>query len=228
VVAIEPSHAADSSPDRGQRNNANYDSAHFECDHYPSNHERTHVKKKQLTGPRMLLAACTIICGLLAAGCSSSGHQPGVASLPTARSSSSHGSTNASGHANDGIPDPDGRPRDTLNQTRHQITVLMAPFNQCVARHHGLTKAGLYESLGVCKRYEPLVAWQVDPTNPQARSFIGRTVACIRSKGYDAAAAMSRTLFGENFWTVQFTPATVGIGSQAEAAQDVCQQQALH
>ena len=182
---------------------------------------------------RVLAAACVLTAAAGAAGCGSSTHSPQVASLSPAGHSSTAGGHATTGPANEGIPDPDGRPRETLDMTAHQLTALQAPFGACITRHHPFPKNNGYvrrfrKAVEACVNDEPLPPWQLDPANPQARAFIGRTVSCMRAKGYHAEASLfSSSYFGNRTWIVKFAPSSVQYQLQTEKAEDACHRQAL-
>jgi hypothetical protein len=170
-----------------------------------------------------LAAACLFTAAPLLTGCGGSSSRPQVASLPTHGSVGSHHSAFTT--STEGGPDPDGRPRQPLNATKAQQEALYSPYYACLRAHNIQfgTKAKL-AVLSKCERHEPLPPWQLDPSNPQARVFIGRTVTCLLAKG-DHAQADLITNIPEQApeWFITFPADT----RSAAIAQDGCQQQAL-
>ncbi len=179
---------------------------------------------------RALAAAGALTAALLLAGCGSGSRQPPVASLWTHGSASSHGSSALS--ANDGVPDPDGRPREPLNATNAQEAALYNPYYACLRAHNYVDQFSTSARLAVvakCEHLEPLPAWQVDPANPQARAFVGRTVTCLEARGYHARAVLvTSDPIGAPSWFIDYTPNRLNYTPvRPTAAQDACQQQAL-
>jgi hypothetical protein len=172
---------------------------------------------------RVPAAACLFTAALVLSGCGGSSPRPQVASLPTHGSVSSHHSAFTT--STEGVPDPDGRPRQPLNATKAQQEALYSPYYACLRAHN--IQFGTRATLAVlskCERHEPLPPWQFDPSNPQARVFIGRTVTCLLAKG-DHARADLITNIPEQApeWFITFPADT----RSAAIAQDGCQQQAL-
>jgi hypothetical protein len=175
-----------------------------------------------------LAATCPLAVVLLLAGCGGSSHQPQVASLSTHGSTNSHASLSAS----EGVPDPDGRPREPLNATTAQEAALYDPYFACLRAHKYVDQFTAGARLAVaakCEHLEPLPAWQVDPSNPQARAFVGRTVTCLEARGYHAMAALVTNIpIQAPSWFINYSPNNVNSGPRRPTgAQDACQQQAL-
>jgi hypothetical protein len=183
-----------------------------------------HITKIRALVPASLTAA------LLLAGCGGAAHQAQVASLPThGTGSSSHRS--ASVTANAGVPDPDGRPRAPLNGTAKQFAALYDPYFGCLRAHRFIDAIGTKAQLAVaakCEKLDPLPAWQVDPSNPQARAFIGRTVSCMEARGYHARAVLDPSMpDAAAIWAVEYSPKDLITEHRTTVAQNACQQQAL-
>jgi hypothetical protein len=177
---------------------------------------------------RALAATSPLAVALLVAGCGGSSHQPQVASLST------HGSTNAhaSLSASEGVPDPDARPREPLNDTNAQEAALYDPYFACLRAHKYVDQLTASARLAVaaqCEHLEPLPPWQVDPANPQARAFVGRTVTCLEARGYHATAVLiTNDAIQAPSWFINYTPNNLNAGPRRPtSAQDACQQQAL-
>jgi hypothetical protein len=184
-----------------------------------------------ITGRRTwrVVAACACLLALASAlsACGGSSHSATVASL------AGHHTQSGKTTANAGVPDPDGRPRESLYQTVHQLTAMMAPYDNCLfVKHNPLPKNSGYNARlraggAACIKMMPLPPWQLDPANPQARAYIGRVVTCLQQKGYHAAAAMSpNNGISTQAWTVDYTPQIVSVQARTEAAQEACQHQA--
>jgi hypothetical protein len=124
---------------------------------------------------------------IAAAGCSSSGHQPQVAALPTSTASGGSPSTSGSASVASG-----SRPRERLDESTSQLEALDAPWNQCLDAHGGgksdrPTQAIETAAQAACAHLEPLPPWQYDPSNPQAMGFVQRVVACLHQHGVQYA-----------------------------------------
>jgi hypothetical protein len=178
-----------------------------------------------------LAAPCLLTAALLLAGCGES-HQPQVASLPTQGGPSTHRSAVASQSLNEGIPDPGGRPRQPLNATNAQLAALYVPYTACLRAHNYVDEISASSRLAVaakCEQLAPLPAWQVDPSNPQARAFVGRTVTCLQARGYHARAVLiTNDPIQAPSWFINYSPNNLNYApSRPAGAQDACQQQAL-
>jgi hypothetical protein len=167
---------------------------------------------------------------LLLAACGGGLHQPKVASLSTRGSSPSAGSRSLS--ANDGVRDPDGRPREPLNATDKQEAALYDPYFGCLRAHKYVDQVSQSAKLAVaakCQKREPLAPWQVDPSNPQARAFIGRTVTCLEAKGYHARAILvTNVAIQPPSWFIRYSPNRLNyVPQRPTAVEDACQRQPL-
>jgi hypothetical protein len=181
---------------------------------------------------RVLSAACLLTAAPLLAGCGGESHQPRVASLPTHGGASTHRSAAATQSPNAGIPDPGGRPRQPLNATNAQLAALYVPYTACLRAHDYVDAMSASSRLAVvvkCEHLAPLPAWQVDPSNPQARAFVGRTVACLQARGYHARAALiTSDPIQAPSWFINYSPNNLNYApTRPTGAQDACQQQAL-
>jgi hypothetical protein len=184
------------------------------------------------TRHRPFRRAGTLTAALLLAGCGGASHQPQVASLPTHGSAGSHRSASTALSESEGVPDPDGRPREPLNATTAQAAALYDPYLACLRAHKYIDQSSAKSRLAVvatCEHLEPLPPWQVDPSNPQARAFIGRTVTCLEARGYHARADLITTVpFEAPFWYINYSPSGLNYSPQRPtAAEDTCHQQAL-
>jgi hypothetical protein len=189
-----------------------------------------HITKIRALAPVSLTAASLAAALLLLAGCGGTSHQPQVASLSThGTGSSSHRS--AAVTVNSGVPDPDGRPRAPLNATPKQFAALYDPYFGCLRAHKFIDAIGNKAQLAVaakCEKLDPLPAWQFDPSNPQARAFIGRTVSCMEARGYRARAVLYPSIpDAAATWAVAYSPKDVITEHRTTVAQNACQQQAL-
>jgi hypothetical protein len=176
---------------------------------------------------RALAVTSPLAVALLLAGCGGSSHHPQVASLSTHGGTSSHASLTAS----EGVPDPDRRPREPLNATNAQEAALYDPYLACLRAHKYVDQFTAGARLAVtakCEHLEPLPAWQVDPANPQARVFIGRTVTCLEARGYHARAALVTNIpIQAPSWFINYSPNNLNyVPRRPTGAQDACQQQA--
>ena len=179
--------------------------------------------------PRLLIA--TLASALLLAGCGGSSHQPHVASLATPAGGSSGHSSTRSLSSNQGIPDPHGAPRESLDATNAQNAALAKPYDHCVGPYHyGRDYKAFLAAASRCVRLIPLPPWQYDPSNPQARAYIGSVVTCLQARGYHVTAFLYKP--DKPFspiWDVVH-PASHGLfgyTARTRAALDSCQQQAL-
>jgi hypothetical protein len=176
---------------------------------------------------RALAATCPLAIGLLLAGCGGSSQKPQVASLATHGSTTSHDSLSAS----EGVPDPDGRPREPLNATNAQEAALYNPYLACLRAHKYVDQLTASARLAVaakCEHLQPLPAWQVDPSNPQARTFVGRTVTCLEARGYHAGAVLvTNDPIQAPSWFINYSPHNLNYApSRPTVAQDACQREA--
>jgi hypothetical protein len=193
----------------------------------PSPGTQARTPRRNSVCARALAATCPIaVALLLLAGCGGSLHQPQVASLPTHGSTSSHASLSAS----EGVPDPDGRPREPLNATNAQEAALYDPYLACLRAHRYVDQFTAGARLAVvakCEHLEPLPAWPVDPSNPQARAFVGRTVTCLESRGYHAKAVLiTNDPIQAASWFINYSPNNLNyVPHRPTGAQDTCQQQ---
>jgi hypothetical protein len=179
---------------------------------------------------RVLGAGAALSTALLLAACGAGSHTAQVASL------SAHGKPSAAGTKSlgidNGVPDPDGRPREPLNATAKQEAALYDPYFACLRAHRYVDQFSQSAKLTVaakCQKLEPLAAWQVDPSNPQARAFIGRTVSCLEAKGYHARAVLVTNVAIEPpSWFIKYSPNRLNYTPhRPEATEDACQQKAL-
>lgn len=194
----------------------------------PNSGTRPRTSPRTGISARALAATCSLAVALLLAGCGGSSHHPQVASLSTHGSTSAHASLTAS----EGVPDPDGRPREPLNATDAQEATLYDPYFACLRAHNYVDQLTASTRLAVaakCERLEPLPAWQLDPSNPQARAFIGRTVTCLEARGYQARAALVTNIpIQAPSWFINYSPTNLNSGpGRPTRAQDACQQKAL-
>jgi hypothetical protein len=182
---------------------------------------------------RVLAAACLLTAALPLAACGGTSDGPRVASLPGHGSASSHRFASTAPSQNAGIPDPDGRPRVSLNATNAQLAVLYKPYFACLRAHKYIDAVSASAKLAVaakCEHLEPLPAWQVDPSNPQARAFVGRTVTCLQAQGYHARAVLVTSLaIQAPSWFIKYSPNNDNyyVPPRTRIAQDACQQKAL-
>ncbi len=181
---------------------------------------------------RASLAAAGLTAAVLLAGCGGASHQSQVASLATSGNGHAHASTGSAPSASGAIPDPDGRPRASLDDTNAQFNALYGPYDSCLRAHNFINAKTASAQLAVasaCEKLEPLAAWQVDPANPQARAFIGRTVSCLDGRGYHTTAVLLGSLPDQAaMWTIRYSPSRLNYTPQRPVtAQDACQQQAL-
>jgi hypothetical protein len=180
---------------------------------------------------RALTAVCPLSAALLLAACGGASHQSQVASLPSHGSASSHRSASSTPSQNEGVPDPDGRPREPLNATSAQEAALYDPYLACLRAHKYVDQFTASARLAVtatCEHLEPLAAWQLDPANPQARAFIGRTVSCLQARGYHARAVLITNVpIQPPSWFIEYSPDNLNYApSRPTVAQDTCQQDA--
>jgi hypothetical protein len=179
---------------------------------------------------RALATGAVISAALLLAACGSGSHTVQVASLSAHGNASSAGSRSLT--ANDGVPDPDGRPREPLNATAKQEAALYDPYFACLRAHRYVDQVSQSAKLTVaakCQKLEPLAAWQVDPSDPQARAFIGRTVTCLEAKGYHASAVLStNVVIQPPSWFIKYSPNRLNyVPHRPTSTEDACQQKAL-
>jgi hypothetical protein len=175
---------------------------------------------------RLLAAGCLSSTALMLAGCGGSSHPAAVASL----GGQSRASTRIALSSNQGVPDPDGRPRDTLDATDKQERALWGPYYACLRAHDYVDQSTIPARLAVvakCKKIEPLPVWQFDPANPQARAFIGSVVACLQRSGFHARAALvTNGPMQPPDWEVRYPSYNIQIKPKTLAAQNACQRQA--
>jgi hypothetical protein len=198
------------------------------------NPTRNRPARHRGTGARLWLRALPLTAAmataLLLAACGGGSHQAQVASLSTHGSLRSDASKSLS--ANAGVPDPDGRPREPLNATAKQEAALYGPYFACLRAHRYVDQVSQSAKLAVaakCQKLEPLAAWQVDPSNPQARAFIGRTVTCLEAKGYHARAVLVTSIaIQPPSWFIKYSPNRLNyVPYRPTSTEDACQQQAL-